>query len=165
MAVSTPVGRDGRPCVGEMGESENPKRHCWECLRRCVVCDSTRPACNRCTTAGSACPGYGHVKPTRLVWLAPGKVKSRVRKRKGSPSSPLPALSAEPTGLRGQTHSISVSHAYPSDVVYGSIPRFGADTDADAIVHAAEYCKFYLLQPVAHAPSLPPSLTKSWPTC
>ncbi|KAH6640419.1 fungal-specific transcription factor domain-containing protein [Chaetomium tenue] len=123
-----------------MGEkSETPKRHCWECLRRCVVCDSTRPGCNRCAAAGSVCPGYGDVKPTRLVWLAPGKVKSRVRRRKGSS-----ALSAEPTEFRGHVHPnpASAAHAYPSDVpglVYQSIPRFGVDTDADAMVHAAEY--------------------------
>ncbi|KAK3290838.1 fungal-specific transcription factor domain-containing protein [Chaetomium fimeti] len=112
---------------------ENPKRHCWECLRRCVVCDSTRPACNRCTAAGGVCPGYGDVKPTRLVWLAPGKVKSRVRRRKGSP-----ALSAEPPSqLPG--HPSPAPHAYPNGVVYDCIPRFGVNTDADAVVHAAEY--------------------------
>ena len=118
--------------------SDSSKRHCWECLRRCLVCDSTRPACNRCTAAGSSCPGYDDVKPTRLRWLAPGKVSSRVRRRK---------CSAEPSelGCHGQSlatdTSATVSALHTDNT---SIPRFSMDPDTDAVVHAAEYCKFIL---------------------
>ncbi|KAL8369694.1 hypothetical protein RB595_000164 [Gaeumannomyces hyphopodioides] len=54
-----------------------PKRHCWECLRQNLVCDATKPGCRRCALAATSCPGYGDTKPTRLRWLAPGRVKSR----------------------------------------------------------------------------------------
>jgi hypothetical protein len=58
------------------------KRHCWECRRRCLVCDSEVPECKRCYTSGIPCPGYGDVKPTRLKWMAPGRVVSRDQKKK-----------------------------------------------------------------------------------
>ncbi|PLB51393.1 hypothetical protein P170DRAFT_455556 [Aspergillus steynii IBT 23096] len=60
---------------------EERKRHCWECLRRSLVCDFTRPQCTRCSTAGVACPGYGATEPRRLKWLPPGKVTSRRQKK------------------------------------------------------------------------------------
>ncbi|AEO64914.1 uncharacterized protein THITE_2012454, partial [Thermothielavioides terrestris NRRL 8126] len=58
------------------------KRHCWECRRRCLVCDFTEPACRRCSAAGVQCPGYGHVKPTRLKWLSPGRVVARADRKR-----------------------------------------------------------------------------------
>ncbi|KAL2145173.1 hypothetical protein VTI28DRAFT_7809 [Corynascus sepedonium] len=134
---------------------ENSRRHCWECLRRYVVCDSTRPACNRCTANGSLCPGYGNVKPTRLVWLAPGKVKSRVRRRKGSPSG-----SAETGELRhqgqaaisGPLRGIAAGQGSRiQDAGFGHIPHFNVYTDADALFHAAEYynaCIYEDLHPI-----------------
>lgn len=60
---------------------EDRKRHCWECLRRSLVCDFTRPHCTRCSTSGIACPGYGKTEPRRLKWLPPGKVTSRRQKK------------------------------------------------------------------------------------
>ena len=56
-----------------------PKRQCWECLRRRLVCDFALPSCKKCQKAGKACPGYGPQKP--LQWLAPGKVTSRRSKK------------------------------------------------------------------------------------
>lgn len=61
-----------------------PKRQCWECLRRRLVCDFTLPSCKKCQKAGKTCPGYDPQKP--LQWLAPGKVTSR-RRNKGPASS------------------------------------------------------------------------------
>ncbi|KAA8641475.1 Zn(II)2Cys6 transcription factor [Aspergillus tanneri] len=66
------------------------RRQCWECRRRRLVCDSSRPACNKCLAAGTECPGYGSKKP--LKWITPGTVKSRNRGRppgsgKGSTSA------------------------------------------------------------------------------
>ena len=122
--------------------SDGSKRHCWECLRRCLVCDSTKPACSRCTAAGGLCPGYGDVKPTRLRWVAPGKVNSRVRRRGGS-------CSAEPSkpGFHGQSFtadtSATVSRPNAKNI---SIPRFNMDTDTNALVNAAEYCKSFPIQ-------------------
>lgn len=56
-----------------------PRRQCWECLRRRLVCDSAAPVCNKCKAAGVVCPGYDDKKP--LKWLAPGTVLSRPRRR------------------------------------------------------------------------------------
>ncbi|KAI1808218.1 fungal-specific transcription factor domain-containing protein [Daldinia bambusicola] len=63
---------------------ENPrrKRHCWECRRRCLVCDFTEPACRRCSASGVECPGYSDVKPVKFKWLPLGKVVSRGQGRK-----------------------------------------------------------------------------------
>ncbi|KAH8195299.1 hypothetical protein TruAng_010522 [Truncatella angustata] len=60
------------------------KRQCWECQRRRLVCDGIRPVCNKCKTNKVVCPGYEDKKP--LVWLAPGKVTSRVRRAKPTAS-------------------------------------------------------------------------------
>lgn len=57
-----------------------PRRHCWECMRRTLVCDFTRPQCNRCRASGVPCPGYGETKPAVVKWLEPGQVKSRTRR-------------------------------------------------------------------------------------
>lgn len=61
------------------------RRQCWECQRRRLVCDSARPVCSKCKTSGVVCPGYEDKKP--LVWLAPGKVKTRTWKRKSPPAN------------------------------------------------------------------------------
>ncbi|KAM7185522.1 hypothetical protein V8F20_011778 [Naviculisporaceae sp. PSN 640] len=64
-----------------MDDPEN--KHCWECRRRRLVCDSTKPICSRCRDKGIVCPGYVDKKP--LTWLTPGKVLSRTWKRKPKP--------------------------------------------------------------------------------
>ncbi|KAI0418931.1 hypothetical protein F5X98DRAFT_336721 [Xylaria grammica] len=59
---------------------ETPRKHCWECLRRRLVCDSVRPVCNRCRSSGLVCPGYEETQPLR--WVKPGRVTARVRRRR-----------------------------------------------------------------------------------
>jgi hypothetical protein len=56
------------------------QRHCWECLRRRLVCDATQPVCNRCRNNGIVCPGYEEKQPLR--WVAPGKVTARKQRRR-----------------------------------------------------------------------------------
>ncbi|KAI0402884.1 fungal-specific transcription factor domain-containing protein [Xylaria palmicola] len=65
---------------------DDQRYHCWECSRRRLVCDSTRPVCRRCLMAGIKCPGYNGIEPSRLKWLAPGRVVSRTP-RMNRPSS------------------------------------------------------------------------------
>ncbi|KAJ1326116.1 fungal specific transcription factor domain-containing protein [Microdochium nivale] len=62
------------------------KRHCWECLRRRLVCDSGRPYCRKCYNAGIVCPGYDDKKP--LKWIANGSVSSRPRQQRSAPAAP-----------------------------------------------------------------------------
>ncbi|KAK5991447.1 Phomenoic acid biosynthesis cluster-specific transcriptional regulator-like protein [Cladobotryum mycophilum] len=53
-------------------DSDKTAGQCWECLRRKVLCDGTRPVCQTCRTASLVCPGYVDQKP--LKWLRPGKI-------------------------------------------------------------------------------------------
>ncbi|EFR04278.1 C6 zinc finger domain-containing protein [Nannizzia gypsea CBS 118893] len=104
---------------------ENRKRHCWECLRRCLVCDFAQPSCKRCSASGTACPGYGDVKPSTLRWLEPGKVVSQTRRRRAA----CTAKDASKTrGLVVRTRAEEMK-----------IPRFEMKTASHAIVQAAEY--------------------------
>lgn len=104
---------------------ENPRRHCWECLRRRVVCDYTRPACNRCTKSGIQCPGYGDVKPARLRWLPPGKVISRQQKRKGT------------ADLETERYPVLIASGNVDERIS---PILATDTETRALLEAVEYC-------------------------
>lgn len=115
---------------------EPPRRHCWECLRRCLVCDSTRPGCRRCSAAGTACPGYGDVKPTRLRWLAPGQVSSRRRRN---------LETTETTSLAERREQSKCARTQPANRSgHVAIPRFEFTTVACALAQAANYCQLPL---------------------
>ncbi|RWQ97118.1 hypothetical protein C8Q69DRAFT_462389 [Paecilomyces variotii] len=107
------------------------KRHCWECLRRRLVCDSTRPVCNRCSIRGLVCLGYDNVKP--LTFLAPGRVTSRNRRAKGTASHKLEndhhelTTRTRPT-LSPRTEDVIISH-------------IEMRSEACDIIQAVQYCK------------------------
>ncbi|OAR03058.1 hypothetical protein LLEC1_05046, partial [Akanthomyces lecanii] len=63
---------------------ESNSKQCWECRRRCLVCDFTLPACNRCREDGVDCPGHGASKPESLEWHTPGMFTSNICKGRGS---------------------------------------------------------------------------------
>ncbi|KAK0630366.1 fungal-specific transcription factor domain-containing protein [Bombardia bombarda] len=150
---------------------ENRKRHCWECLRRRLVCDSTRPACKRCLTAGTVCSGYSGVKPARLKWLAPGRVTSRSRKsKKGS----TPTAESESTHVFKLKKTVIDHPQYdnPFKVVattksdttvditvdtmteslsFVTLPHFGTTPGIHVLIQASEYyntCIYQDLQPI-----------------
>lgn len=108
-----------------MTESATPDANwqCWECRRRRLVCDSTRPICKKCRVAGIVCPGYEDVKP--LTWLAPGRVvsRARTRKRKGSD----PPIDDEPKSATTRQPQLS--------------SRLELRTETCDIVEALAYCK------------------------
>lgn len=127
----------------------SPKQHCWECRRRCLVCDFTTPSCKRCIASGVACPGYGTVKPVRFQWLPPGKVKSRRRKpvdtaepaEKGAlKSKTKPAAKSVPlappaqTGELAQTSAIRAS--FPREP-----PRLAQNFNLRVLTESLEYCE------------------------
>lgn len=58
--------------------SESSKA-CWECIRRSIDCDGSRPVCKKCLESGIVCPGFHNKKP--LVWVTPGKVTHRAPQR------------------------------------------------------------------------------------
>ncbi|KAH8424442.1 Zn(II)2Cys6 transcription factor [Aspergillus melleus] len=88
------------------------RRQCWECRRRRLVCDSARPACNKCRAAGTECPGYSGNKP--LKWITPGKVKSRNR---GTPSSTAKARVAAPDAAPSPSSSSCSSRSSSATVL------------------------------------------------
>lgn len=65
--------------VSTTAQVETSRKHCWECLRRRLVCDSVRPVCDRCRTSGLVCPGYDEKQPLR--WVQPGRVTARSRRK------------------------------------------------------------------------------------
>lgn len=105
------------------------KRHCWECLRRRLVCDFTLPACNRCIKSGITCPGYDEKEPNRLKWLAPGKIKSRTRK-----SSKASKPSVKNNLAQKETSALSTSSED------GFIPSFELKTEVHMLFQACQYC-------------------------
>jgi len=109
------------------------KRHCWECLRRCVVCDFTEPACKRCSASDTVCPGYGDVKPTRLRWLEPGRVKFR-------PKS-LKALKASKGSKENALHEAVTKSSISSIFNHVIVLPVGVFSESGALIQAAQYCK------------------------
>ena len=116
--------------------TERRKRHCWECLRRCLVCDSTEPACKRCSASDTVCPGYSDAKPTRLRWLEPGRVKAR-------PKS-LKALKASNASKDNDLEEIVTRAATGSLFNHAIILPMEVFIEPVALIQAVEYCKSQL---------------------
>ncbi|KAF2867533.1 C6 zinc finger domain-containing protein [Massariosphaeria phaeospora] len=83
----------------EQTTEEKATRQCWECLKRRLVCDLTRPGCRKCQKVGKECPGYDQQKP--LQWIAPGKVSSRRRNKQSQPKQLSPAVQAASRPSKG----------------------------------------------------------------
>ncbi|KLU90980.1 hypothetical protein MAPG_09505 [Magnaporthiopsis poae ATCC 64411] len=120
-----------------------PKRHCWECRRQNLVCDAAKPGCRRCAAADTACPGYGDVKPTRLRWLAPGRVKSRAERRPNKTAATRNGGDTCHEALVVASTACASHHAAaaasPVPVIVGESPEL-ADT-AHLLFQTMEYCK------------------------
>ncbi|GAD93893.1 C6 zinc finger domain-containing protein [Paecilomyces variotii No. 5] len=130
--------------VTQMVEAQ--KSHCWECLRRRLVCDFQVPGCKRCAASGIDCPGYGQPPRLRVKWLAPGKVSSRQRKspsnhqKKGgaSPEGADPEES-RPTTSKGILESSSAGSQSSNDTHDVALPRFHLKTDYHALIDSIQY--------------------------
>ncbi|EMR64442.1 putative c6 zinc finger domain protein [Eutypa lata UCREL1] len=85
-------------------------QHCWECRRRRLVCDATRPVCKKCQDSKIVCPGYDEKQPLR--WLKPGRVTCRTRKSKagGGGSRKDAAESGEGSDVNHVYQSVSPLH-------------------------------------------------------
>ena len=123
------------------------KRPCWECLRRRLVCDCTRPTCRKCVKTGIVCPGYGNAKP--LKWIAPGSVT--FRRRRDVPTRSLPSVSPPDDGSspkssgsgsgagsspRGTVREVGTVPVDPSL----RVPRADLKCDTTDIIQAITYC-------------------------
>ncbi|KAF2470019.1 uncharacterized protein BDR25DRAFT_262571 [Lindgomyces ingoldianus] len=107
-----------------------PRRQCWECVRRRLVCDYGKPSCKKCEKAGVDCPGYSEKKP--LKWVAPGKVTSRTRRRKSPPRK-----KENPT--KEQTHDIKLLEIAGKTCVESISAAMLRVDETSAIVHAIHY--------------------------
>lgn len=111
------------------------RRHCWECRRRCLVCDSTKPSCKRCSTSGTTCPGYSRVKPARIRWVEPGRVTSRARRR--------PKKSCHDAAHEEKKYVISTRNSSTSfPISNAGIPSFSLSVDP-AIVPAFQVAEYF----------------------
>lgn len=116
--------------------AEDQKRHCWECLRRRLVCDFQVPGCKRCAASGVDCPGYSKIPPLRVKWLAPGKVKSRQGKGTGTNRQNKGRAGLESASLKSSRGRSASS----DDTQEVAIPRFELKTEFHALVESLEYC-------------------------
>lgn len=136
-------------------KSTSQRRQCWECARRRLVCDNTRPSCTKCTKSGVECPGYGKSKP--LKWLEPGQVLSQ-RGRRRTPENEKQHKEAETKSSSTLSDSgkqvedpikpfdpslvslARVNNAYDAEVEL--IPRVNLIEETAEIVHSIHYCKY-----------------------
>ncbi|KAK8116854.1 C6 zinc finger domain-containing protein [Apiospora kogelbergensis] len=137
----------------------SPKQHCWECRRRCLVCDFTTPSCKRCIASGVACPGYGTVKPVRFQWLPPGKVKLRRRKPVDTAepaengalkSKTKPAAKSVPLAPPAQTGELAQTSAIPASFPREP-PRLAQNFNLRVLTESLEYfnaCILHDLLPI-----------------
>ncbi len=101
------------------------RKQCWECLKRRLVCDLTRPRCNKCFARGVSCPGYDH-KP--LKWIAPGQTRSKrrgVRKDKSTGDQRRPQEEEES----------------PSERQLVVSPSIDLSSEITSLLDAIQYCK------------------------
>jgi hypothetical protein len=125
--------------------SETRNRQCWECFRRRLVCDFSRPGCKKCETVGTDCPGYSKHKP--LKWLAPGEVASKKRGKR-TPAAPNSMdnvkreLIERNTGIVFDT-TIALAGLRLMDTcedVEKTIPRLNLTDDTTEVVLSVHYC-------------------------
>lgn len=124
-------------------------RWCWECRRRRLVCDCTRPVCDKCKATGVVCPGYEDRKP--LTWLAPGKVLSRTRKPRGSRQTAAKKTKDSSSSSSPESDAVSSSSSSREEAALQKVhrqppPRTQLRTDMCDLAEAALYCKTGPLQ-------------------
>ncbi|KAB5513132.1 putative C6 finger domain protein [Coniochaeta sp. 2T2.1] len=139
-----------------------PKRHCWECRRRCLVCDFARPACKRCTSSGTLCPGYSDAKPPQLRWLAPGRVTSRRHKGRRARSSGTDASRSNTSSPVTTTTTVTTSPSPPDrhqESVVVTVPRLELTTEVHVIHEAVGYFNTCIYQDLVPLRELGPNPT------
>lgn len=130
--------------TGEVALKPDSSRWCWECRRRRLVCDCTRPVCNKCKATGVVCPGYEDKKP--LTWLAPGKVLSRTRKPKSRTASQRTIVKKMKDVSSSPDSDTSRSSQEVTLQTIAVLPRAHLRPDSCDLAEAAMYCKTGPLQ-------------------
>ncbi|KAI0197162.1 C6 zinc finger domain-containing protein [Xylaria flabelliformis] len=126
---------------------DDQRYHCWECFWRRLVCDSTRPICRRCIMTGIACPGYSEVEPSRLKWLAPGRVVSRTRRPKQASSDSAAHGDVSPKPVNDLSHGFGGL----------TIPLFESRKEGYALFQAVKYFNTCIYQDLIYIRELGPN--------
>ncbi|KAH9867995.1 hypothetical protein IAQ61_007302 [Plenodomus lingam] len=144
-----------------------PKRSagCFECRKRKVRCDETKPQCNTCLRRGTKCPGY---RPTQSFILhkfddqneKPALIKEdeNCYKYANQASTPKQASGNTPTRAAAR---LQVAEVKPPAT---PIPKQVSAVATDRIQHLGNFIALYL--PRADGPALPPpsALIRGLPT-
>ncbi|KAH3944786.1 hypothetical protein HBI25_161150 [Parastagonospora nodorum] len=133
-----------------------PKRStgCFECRKRKVRCDETKPECNICLRRGTKCPGY---RPTQSFILhrfdeqtdKPELIKEDESRYKYANHSP-----ATQTTSPGSSQAVSRRPSAEEKPVDTTLPKRVSSIAADRIQHVGTFIALYL--PTADGPALPP---------
>lgn len=118
---------------------EARKRHCWECLRRRLVCGFEVPGCERCAASGVDCPGYGETPPMRVKWLVPGTVKLRQRKDVSNRQKNSRAGSESTGSEKSPSESSGANSCLADDTRKVALPHPHLKTDYHALIDSVEY--------------------------
>ncbi|KXJ90025.1 fungal-specific transcription factor domain-domain-containing protein [Microdochium bolleyi] len=140
-----------------------PKRHCWECLRRRLVCDSGTPYCRKCVDGGVVCPGYEDKKPLR--WIANGQVSSRPRQSRSAPATAAAGRAKQPPRAtvvskkkqqHATQHEMQISLPERSGCL-GILPHMDTRSTTWDVVQAAYYYNTWVLPTYDSALELAPN--------
>ncbi|KAH7028851.1 fungal-specific transcription factor domain-containing protein [Microdochium trichocladiopsis] len=168
-----PLGhtQQGGPGGGPSAPLPPAKRHCWECLRRRLVCDAGQPYCRKCHDAGVVCPGYDDKKP--LKWIATGTISSRPRHKKltaladggkagGKPASRAPARKKKQEQRQSVTATAPTADGLKSspqqqDGCLPVLPHVDLRSTTCDVVQAAYYYNTWVLPSYDSALELAPN--------
>ena len=114
-----------QPIVERTG-MEVPKQ-CWECRKRRLVCDSTKPTCKKCRVRRVECPGYTS-KP--LKWTQPCTDKPRRRRDRIANGDATPTASS----------SVVVSQSQGRNAPATLFPHLTHADQARILHEAVTYC-------------------------
>ncbi|KAI8631780.1 hypothetical protein F5Y19DRAFT_492734 [Xylariaceae sp. FL1651] len=126
-------------------QGEPPRKHCWECLRRRLVCDSTRPVCKRCCDNSIVCPGYDEKQPLR--WVKPGRVTARTRRQRqkvdnsSCVDSSTSKNDSENENLESKFGMLSIFGAMQAKAL-DKILQFDITSENFAALQASYHCKY-----------------------
>ena len=134
-----------------------PKRSagCFECRKRKVRCDETKPECNTCVRRGTKCPGY---RPAQAFILhnfdAHGEKPSLIKEDENRYKYASQASSTSQNDATFSSKAIVRREDTQTEPEDAPLPKQVSAVAADRIQHLGTFIALYL--PRAEGPELPP---------
>lgn len=134
-----------------------PKRSagCFECRKRKVRCDETKPECNTCVRRGTKCPGY---RPTQAFILhnfdAHGEKPALIKEDENRYRYANQASSSSTDAGILPGNVLVRREDLQTEPVDAPLPKQVSAVAADRIQHLGTFIALYL--PRAEGPALPP---------